>query len=91
MVENLKGNQIREEKSSQANAKDSLSANCEEKAVQQIFPMPEDSMKKTILFLNKLESDIIFRVQDQEFPAHKNILSERCKFFKNMFSSKFFI
>ncbi len=58
---------------------------------QKMFPMPDDPMRKAILFLNKQESDVTFKVEDQEFPAHKSILSERCKFFKNMFSSKIFV
>jgi len=48
----------------------------------------EDAIKKRArLILNKLESDVVFKVEDKEFPAHKKILSERCKFFENMFAS----
>jgi len=57
------------------------------KALQKLFGMPDDPINKAMLFLNKLESDIVFKVEDQEFPAHKSILIERCQFFKNMFSS----
>jgi len=57
------------------------------KAIQRLFAMPEDPVNSAMLFLNKHESDIVFKVEDQEFPAHKSILIERCKFFKNMFSS----
>ena len=52
--------------------------------------VPNDpTKKKAMLFLNKLESDVTFKVEDQEFPAHKAILSEKCRFFKNIFSSTF--
>jgi len=40
------------------------------------------------LLLNENHSDICFKVQDQKFHAHKNILSARCKYFENMFSSQ---
>jgi len=36
------------------------------------------------------DPDILFKVQDKVIPAHKNILSLRCSFFSNMFSSKIF-
>ncbi len=59
------------------------------KILQKNFTQSGDPIKNTLMFLNKLESDVTFKVENQEFPAHKSILSERCKFFKNMFSSKF--
>ncbi len=34
--------------------------------------------------------DIIFKMQDKEIPAHKNILSLRSSYFSNMFMSKIF-
>jgi len=57
------------------------------KPIQRFFAMAEDPVNKAMLFMNKHESDIIFKVEDQEFPVHKSILIERCQFFKNMFSS----
>ena len=60
------------------------------KVLQKMFALSVDPVKNTFLFLNKLESDITFKVENQEFPALKSILSERCKFFKNMFASKTF-
>jgi len=64
-----------------------FSANSQSIAFQKI---PDDPIKKrAMLFLNKLGSDVVFKVEDQEFPAHKDILSEKCRFFKNMFSSIF--
>lgn len=33
------------------------------------------------------ENDIIFKVQEEEIPAHKDILSLRSSYFSNMFSS----
>ncbi len=41
----------------------------------------------SFLFLNEEKSDIIFKVQDQTIPAHKQILIERSKYFKNLFNS----
>jgi len=35
----------------------------------------------------KTDSDVIFKVEDQEFPANKAILSYRSSYFKNVFSS----
>lgn len=43
------------------------------------------------LFLDKTYSDISFCVEEQEIPAHKNILAVRCHYFHNMFSSKLFL
>jgi len=66
-----------------------FSANAQPKTFLKVFATAEDpTKKKALLFLNKLESDVLFKVEDQEFPAHKYILSEKCKFFKNMFASK---
>ncbi len=39
------------------------------------------------LYLNDLHSDVSFVVEENSFPAHKNILSVRCKYFANMFAS----
>ena len=41
----------------------------------------------TKLFNEKTFSDVIFVVQGVDIPAHKSILSARCKFFENMFTS----
>jgi len=35
----------------------------------------------------KTEPDVVFKVEDQEFPANKSILSYRSSYFKNAFSS----
>ncbi len=68
-----------------------LSSNAPEKTFLKVFTTTEDpTKKKAFLFLNKTKSDVLFKVENQEFPAHKYILSEKCKFFKNMFSSKFY-
>jgi len=40
------------------------------------------------LFIEKTHADITFKVEDEEFPANKCILSLRSPYFKNMFSSK---
>jgi len=69
-----------------------FSANAPPKTFLKVFTSTtseDPAKKKASLFLNKLESDVFFKVEDQEFPAHKEILSEKCKFFKNMFSSNF--
>jgi len=53
-----------------------------------LFSMSENPLtKKASLFLNKQESDVTFKVENEEFPAHKYILTEKCKFFKHMFAS----
>uniref|UniRef100_A0A7E4VGF2 BTB domain-containing protein n=1 Tax=Panagrellus redivivus TaxID=6233 RepID=A0A7E4VGF2_PANRE len=39
------------------------------------------------LYLNEKQSDITIIVNDVKLPAHRNILAERCQYFKNMFSS----
>lgn len=39
------------------------------------------------LFLDELSSDVMFQVEGQNHPAHRWLLSARCKFFKNMFTS----
>ena len=36
-------------------------------------------------------SDIIFKVEDKEIPAHKGFLVSRCSLFSKMFSSKLLI
>jgi len=60
------------------------------KSVRQVFEMPEDPLKrKAFLFLNKFESDVSFKVENEEFPAHRHILSEKCIFFKKVFASGF--
>jgi len=65
-----------------------FTANAQSKSFLQVFQMPEDPMKKkAFLFLNKHESDVVFKVENEEFPAHKYILSEKCRFFKNAFAS----
>ena len=45
---------------------------------------------KKILKENK-DYDIIFKIQEKEIPAHKNVLSLRSSFFSNMFTSKMYI
>ncbi len=35
--------------------------------------------------------DIIFKIQEKEISAHKNVLSLRSSFFSNMFTSKIYI
>jgi len=51
-----------------------FAANSQSIAFQKI---PDDPAKKRArLFLNKLESDVTFKVEDQEFPSLKSILSE---------------
>jgi len=68
-----------------------FSSNTSEKTVIKVFTTTEDPIKrKAFLFLNKFESDVLFKVEKEEFPAHKSILSEKCRFFKNMFASKDF-
>jgi len=37
----------------------------------------------------KASSDVTFKVGNVEIPAHKEVLYEKCNFFKNMFDSKF--
>ena len=65
-----------------------FSSNPSEKTFLKVFKTTEDpAKKKAFLFLNKFESDVLFKVEDQQFPAHKYILSERCRFFKTMFAS----
>jgi len=39
------------------------------------------------LFMNKEGSDIIFKIQDQTIPAHKEILIQKSKYFNNLFNS----
>ena len=63
----------------------SVSANSKSNSFLKMFPL--HNMEMGIFPLNKLESDVIFKVEGQEFAANKSILSKRCKFFKNMFSS----
>ena len=41
------------------------------------------------LLEEKGDHDVIFIVQDKQFPAHKEILSIRSSYFSNMFSSKY--
>jgi len=41
----------------------------------------------TDLLNEKAFADVVFKVEDQEFPANKCVLSLRCSYFKNMFSS----
>jgi len=66
-----------------------FSSNTSEKTVVKVFTTTEDPAKrKAFLFLNKFESDVLFKVENEELPAHKYILSEKCRFFKNMFASK---
>jgi len=53
-----------------------------------LFSMSENPLiKKASLFLNKQESDVTFKVENEEFPAHRYILIEKCRLFKNMFAS----
>ena len=42
------------------------------------------------LLKHNKEHDITFKVQNKDFPAHKNILCLRSTYFSNMFSSKIF-
>jgi len=54
----------------------------------QMAPIVKDKKsKRAALFLNKFESDVVFKVENEEFYAHKSILSENCTFFKRMFAS----
>ncbi len=77
-------------KSNTIDASNLFSSNVPSKTFLKVFATPEDpAKKKTFLFLNKLESDVLLKVENEEFPAHKYILSEKCKFFKNMFASNF--
>uniref|UniRef100_A0A7E4V2W7 BTB domain-containing protein n=2 Tax=Panagrellus redivivus TaxID=6233 RepID=A0A7E4V2W7_PANRE len=39
------------------------------------------------LFLNERPSDVTIVVEGAEFPAHRNILVQRCEYFKTMFES----
>jgi len=41
------------------------------------------------LFREKLMSDVILKVEGEEIPAHKSIISAGCKYFYGMFKSKF--
>ena len=43
------------------------------------------------LCLSDLHSDISFVVEGASFPAHKNILAVRCKYFASMFASNLII
>ena len=70
------------------NSANLFSSNISEKTLVKVFTTTEDPIKKkAFLFLNKIDSDVLFKVEKEEFPAHKYILSEKCKFFKNMFAS----
>jgi len=54
----------------------------------QMAPIIEDpARKKASLFLNKSESDVVFKIENEEFPARRYVLSENNTFFKNMFAS----
>ena len=65
-----------------------FSLNASSKICLKLFPTNENLDKKNAsLFLEKEGSDVLFKVEDQTFPAHKSVMSERCKFFRNMFSS----
>ena len=48
------------------------------KAIRKVEKMLEESK----------DFDVILKVQNKEFPAHKNILSFRSSYFSKMFSSK---
>ena len=61
------------------------------KTFKKSFGLSDDFLKMGKFYLNPLESDVTFKGEDQGFPAHKAILSERCKFFKAMFASKVFL
>ncbi len=39
------------------------------------------------LFLQEEKSDIKFKVEDQMIPAHKQVLIQESKYFKNLFNS----
>jgi len=41
------------------------------------------------LWKEKLMSDVILKVEGEEIPAHKSIISAGCKYFYGMFKSKF--
>ena len=41
------------------------------------------------MFEEKLFCDVIFAIEGNEIPAHKNILAARCEHFKTMFTSIF--
>jgi len=49
----------------------------------------KEEIKKHIAVLceGKTDPDVIFKVEDQEFPANKCFLSYRCPYFKKVFSS----
>jgi len=38
-------------------------------------------------FMNEKDSDITFKVQDKVFPAHKQVMIQKSKYFANLFSS----
>jgi len=56
---------------------------------QFVTPSQDKSLEKfmTRLFKEKTHADIIFKVENQEFPANKCVLSLRCPYFEKMFSS----
>ena len=39
------------------------------------------------LFMSKNASDLVFKVEDKLIPAHKQVLTERSKYFANLFKS----
>jgi len=57
----------------------------QEDTLSEIFVL-DLNYNKRLLFQTD-SADLIFKVAGQEIPAHKEILYEKCKFFKNMFDS----
>ncbi len=40
--------------------------------------------------MNEEEADIIFKIQEKTIPAHKTILTQKSRYFTNLFKSNFF-
>ncbi len=47
----------------------------------------EEDKRFKSLFMNKEGSDVTLKVQDQEIPAHKEVLIKRSKYFAGLFNS----
>ncbi len=63
----------------------------DEKNLIQVSQSESSSFWATLpqLLDQKLFSDIVFKVQGQEFPANKIVLAAKCPFFHKMFTSNF--
>jgi len=48
------------------------------------FSKTEEEKRFEALFLNEKDSDITFKVQDQQIPAHKEVLIKKSKYFANV-------